>query len=115
MVLQILFSSFVFAEVDSGIQSPRNSSVERLQSPIKFTSVTEVLNGFFKVLIELGAVAVVLAIVYAGFLFVAARGNPEQLTKARTTLFWTIIGALILLGAQVIAGAVQHTITSLGK
>ncbi len=85
------------------------------KSPIQFTSVSQVLNGFFKVLVQIGAVAVTLAIVYAGFLFVAARGNPDELTKARETLKWTIIGALILLGAQVIAKAIESTIKTISS
>jgi heme/copper-type cytochrome/quinol oxidase subunit 2 len=84
-----------------------------LQNPIKSNSVAEVMATFFNVLVQLGAVAVVLAIVYAGFLFVVSKGNPEELKKAKTTLFWTIIGALILLGAQVIASVIKNTLSSL--
>lgn len=84
-----------------------------VKNPIQSSSVSEVLLAFFKILVELGAVAVTLAIVYAGFLFVAARGNPEQLNKAKTTFFWTIIGAMILLGAQVIASVIENTIKKL--
>jgi type II secretory pathway component PulF len=83
------------------------------QSPIKSPSVSEVLVKFFDVLVEIGAVAVVLAVVYAGFLFVAAKGNPQELQKAKTTLYWTIIGSLILLGAQVIATIIKTTIEKL--
>lgn len=83
------------------------------QSPIESKSVSEVLVKFFEVLVEIGAVAVVLSIVYAGFLFVAARGNPQELQKAKTTLYWTIIGSLILLGAQVIATIIKTTIEKL--
>lgn len=84
-----------------------------ITNPIKSNSVSQVLLAFFKILVEIGAVAVTLAIVYAGFLFVVARGNPEQLNKAKTTFFWTIIGAMILLGAQVIASVIQKTIEKL--
>lgn len=85
----------------------------QFQNPLEANSVSEVLLSLFGVLINLGAVAVVLAIVYAGFLFVAARGNPEELNKAKRTLFWTIIGSLILLGAEVIATIIQNTIKQL--
>jgi hypothetical protein len=64
-------------------------------------------------LVQIGAVAVTLAVVYAGFLFVVAQGNPEKLNQARKTLFYTIIGALVLLGAQVIAGVIESTIKQL--
>lgn len=91
----------------------REDTIIKFVNPIKSKSVAEVMNNFFKILIEIGAVAVTLAIVYAGFLFVVARGNPEQLNKAKTTLFWTIIGALVLLGAQIIAGVIANSIKSL--
>jgi hypothetical protein len=84
-----------------------------IKNPIKADSVSEVMLKFFQILIELGAVVVTLAIIYAGFLFVMARGNPEQLKTAKTTLFWTIIGSLVLLGAQVIAEIIEKTIKQL--
>lgn len=83
------------------------------KNPLKAESVSEVMLSFFKVLIELGAVIVTLAIIYAGFLFVMARGNPEELKKAKMTFFWTIVGGLVLLGAQVIASIIQETIKKL--
>lgn len=86
----------------------------RLQSPLQQgLTVGSVLTAFFDVLIQIGAVAVTLAIVYAGFLFVVAQGNPEKLNQARTTFFYTIIGALVLLGAQIIAKVVESTIKEL--
>lgn len=87
----------------------------KFYSPIQARSTAEVLNAFFKILIQIGAVAVTLAIVYAGFLFVVARGNPEELNKAKNTLKWTIIGALILLGSQVIALAIENTIKTISS
>jgi heme/copper-type cytochrome/quinol oxidase subunit 2 len=85
----------------------------KLVSPIQAKSTAEVLKAFFDILVQIGAVAVTLAVVYAGFLFVAAQGNPEKLNQARKTLFYTIIGALVLLGAQVIAGVIESTIKEL--
>lgn len=89
------------------------SALITFKNPLKAESVSEVMLSFFKVLIELGAVIVTLAIIYAGFLFVMARGNPEELKKAKMTFFWTIIGGLVLLGAQVIASIIQETIKKL--
>lgn len=88
-------------------------TIIEFQNPIKSDSVAEVMVSFFGILVQIGAVAVTLAIVYAGFLFVVAKGNPEQLNKAKTTLFWTIIGALILLGSQIIASIIENSIKNL--
>lgn len=56
---------------------------------------------------------IVLMLVYTGFLFVAAQGNPAKIQEARRALVWTIIGALVLLGAKAIALAVQATVDDL--
>lgn len=53
-------------------------------------------------------------LIYSGFLFVTARGNAEQVTKAKTVFFWTIIGTLLIVGATVIATALNEFAKGLG-
>ena len=53
---------------------------------------------------------IVLMIVYTGFLFVAAQGNSEKLSKARSSLVWTVVGALVVLGAKALAMAIEATV-----
>jgi hypothetical protein len=77
------------------------------------------LDGFLAVLLEgaikIGLPIIALAIIYSGFLFVKARGNPEELTKAKAAFLYTLIGAAILLGAWALVLLIQATVTSLGK
>ena len=56
---------------------------------------------------------IVIFIIYAGFLFVTAGDNEAQVTKAKTVILWTLIGAAVLLGAKVIAAAIQATVLEL--
>ena len=63
----------------------------------------------------IGVPIVTLAIIYAGFLFVAARGNAEELTKAKKTLMYTLIGAALLLGSFVIAQAIKGTVDDISS
>ena len=72
--------------------------------------ITRILN---EVVVPVGAVVVVMAIIYCGFLFVTAQGNDEKLKKAKMAFYYTIIGAAVLLGAAVISGAVENTINAL--
>lgn len=72
------------------------------------------LQGILAFVIRIGSIVVVLMIVYVGFKFVTAQGNDAKITEARTMLLWTVIGALVLLGAQVIALGIQATVQSLG-
>lgn len=78
------------------------------------TCLMNFLNSILKLVIQIGAVVVVLMLVYVGFLFVVAQGNESKLTTAKNALLWTVIGALVLLGAQAIASGIQATIQALG-
>jgi hypothetical protein len=65
-------------------------------------------------ILPIGAVVVVIMIIYAGFLYVTASGNETKVKTAHTALLYAIIGAAILLGARVLAGAITTTITQIG-
>ena len=74
------------------------------------TLIHDLLVGALRV----GMPIIALSIIYSGFLFVAARGNSEKLSKAKDTLLYTLIGAAILLGSWAIAELIKSTVTSLG-
>jgi hypothetical protein len=61
----------------------------------------------------IGPVIVILMLVYVGFKFVTAQGSDSALTEARKMLLWTLVGALVLLGAKVIAIGIQATVQAL--
>lgn len=71
--------------------------------------IHDVLIGIVKI----GIPIVALAIIYCGFLFVAARGKPEAITKAKDALLYTLIGAALLLGAWAIANLIVDVIGNL--
>ena len=81
----------------------------------KFKDVPELIKTILEGAIRIGLPVVALAIVYCGFLFVAARGNSEKLIKAKDALLYTIIGATILIGSWAIAKMIQATVTGLGS
>ena len=74
------------------------------------TFITTVLNN---VVMPIAAVAVVVWIVWAGFSYVMAQGNPAKIKEAHQRLLWSLIGGGILLGAAAISAVVQTTVTSL--
>ncbi|OGG48518.1 hypothetical protein A3G63_03125 [Candidatus Kaiserbacteria bacterium RIFCSPLOWO2_12_FULL_52_8] len=95
--------------------SPNAGSEVTLINPLG-TGTT--INSFVLDILEIitdivGPVVVIFMLVYVGFLFVVARGDPGKLTAARTALLWTLVGALILLGAQVIAVGIYETVQAL--
>lgn len=79
------------------------------------TSFTQLLKTILEGLIKIGIPIIALAIIYSGFLFVFARGNSEQLKKAKSALMYTLIGAAILLGSWAIAQMISDTVIELGR
>ena len=73
-------------------------------------NITDFIQAIIKIVLIIGVPIIVLAIIYTGFLFVQAQGNPEAITKAKTSLMYTLIGAALLLGAFVIAEAIGKTV-----
>ena len=65
-------------------------------------------------LIAIGIPILVIFIVYTGYLFVSAQGNEKKLEEAKSALLWTVIGGAILIGAKVIAIAIQDTVGVVG-
>mgnify|MGYP001602243988 FL=1 len=65
------------------------------------TSINSFLLSILNIITNtIGPVIVILMIVFVGFKFVTARGEPAKISEARQMLLWTIVGALILLGAK---------------
>lgn len=77
------------------------------------------LAGFVKsildIVVMIGIPVITLAIIYAGFLFVKAKGDPKELETAKSTLLYTVIGAAIILGSWVLALAICNTVADLGS
>jgi len=123
-------SSVVFAQVGSGGSATSevgsggstNTGVGgggsanqggKLTNPLKSSSLEQLLVdvlGFVKVI---GGIIIMIMLVLVGFKFVAAQGKEEALREARAMLMWTVIGALILLGATAIQEAISATVGKL--
>lgn len=98
----------------SGGGNTTGSAPMGLQNPLKnIGSLPDLINALLDAVVDIGIIIVTLALVYIGFLFVAAQGNEEKLRNARAALMWTLIGGLILLGAKAISEVIQATVGKL--
>ena len=50
-------------------------------------------------------------LILSGFKFVTAQGSEDKLTDAKNTFKYTIIGAILIIGAQVIVEVVKNIIS----
>ena len=90
-----------------------NNSGSGLQNPIKggVSTVPGLLNLIINsLIIPIGGVIVVFMIIYTGFLFVLARGDESALTKAKSSLVHTAIGAAIILGAFALSAIIESVL-----
>lgn len=87
----------------------------KLVNPLgNIDSLEELLAAVLRAIVRIGAMILVLVLVWVGFLFVMAQGNEEKLRTARSALMWTVIGGLILLGAEAVAQIITSTVSSIG-
>ena len=101
--------------LQSGGTGTSNQSGVALINPL---GAGTTLNSFLLSILNIitntiGPVIVILMLVYVGFKFVTAQGSDSALTEARKMLLWTLVGALVLLGAKVIAIGIQATVQAL--
>lgn len=99
------------ADNDGGSNS--NAGGQTIINPLKANSLDELLLAILRGVIQLGTIFLVLALVWTGFLFVYAQGAEERIKNARAALMWTVVGGLLLLGAQGIALVLQATVNAL--
>lgn len=81
-----------------------------LTNPLKATTISGFLLAVVDVILVFALPLIVLYIMYAGFLYVTARGEPGQITTARSALLWAIAGGVIVLGAKLIVSVIEGTI-----
>ena len=62
---------------------------------------------------SLSYVVIAFFLFLSGFKFVTAQGSQDKLTEAKKTFWYTIVGALILIGANTIIQVVQGIIKGL--
>ena len=86
----------------------------QLVNPLGVSSFPQLVQKLLQAALVIGIPIAVLFIVWAGFKFILARGNPEALKEARTNLLHTLIGVGIFVGASLIASIIVSTLQQLG-
>jgi heme/copper-type cytochrome/quinol oxidase subunit 2 len=84
-----------------------------ITNPLEAESFAQLVDAVTEIIMTVGLLVAVLFIIWSGFLFVTARGDENQLKKAKATFMWTVIGVAILLGSTIIAQAVVNFVQGL--
>lgn len=83
-----------------------------LTNQIKVGTVEDLLVALLNIFIIIATPIIVLFIIYAGFLYVTAQGNSQQVQQATRALTYAIIGGVIVLGAVAISGIVADIVAA---
>ncbi|MDP3965175.1 MAG: pilin [bacterium] len=89
---------------DSALCNPLNA---------QFSDIPTFIAGFLQVVVLIALPIIVLFFVIAGFKFISAQGNPTALGEARKNFMWVVIGALLIMGAWVLATLIAGTVSQL--
>ncbi len=87
-----------------------SSGSGQLTNPLKSASIEEFILKVIDVILIFALPIIVLYIMYAGFLFVTAKGDTGQISTAKNALLYSVIGGVIVLGAKVIVTVIEGTI-----
>lgn len=99
----LLLASFADAQ-EIALKNPLNSN---------FSTIPAFIAGALKALALIALPIITLFFVISGFLFLTAQGNQEQLKKAKLNFLYVVIGAVLILGAWIIATLIAGTVSQL--
>ena len=84
-----------------------------LENPTSFKGISDFVAGFLRAITLIALPIIALFLVYAGFLFVKAQGEPGKLNDAKRNFMYVILGAGLILGAWVLATLIGGTVSQL--
>ena len=99
-----LFSRTVSAQEQAGTQAVT------LENPLIVNSIEELLLGILDIVIIIAIPIIIFFIIYAGFLYVTARGNSEKVSQASRALTYAVIGGVLVIGAIAITEIIRNLV-----
>ena len=84
-----------------------------IDNPIDAETIQDLITAILKIIVAVGAPVAVLFLIFSGFKFVTAQGNKNKIAEAREYFIGTLVGIVILLGAEILATIVKGTVAQL--
>lgn len=82
-----------------------------LDSSTPQSDAIQIVINIINVFLSFLALIFIALIIYGGFLWMTARGNDDQVTTAKKTLYQAIIGLVVIISAYVIINIVINILT----
>jgi len=111
LVLVLISAVAVFLLNSSIAFAACGTTSSGFQNPLNVCDIQSFVATALKALVIIALPIITVFIVISGFMFVFARGNEGKLTKAKENFVYVIIGAILILGAWVLATLIGGTVT----
>ncbi|MCA9354803.1 MAG: hypothetical protein KC877_04760 [Candidatus Kaiserbacteria bacterium] len=85
---------------------------KELTNPLAFASITDFLAAVLQVFIIMATPIVIFFLIYAGFSYVTARGNPAKIELASKSLLYGAIGGVVILGSVAIMTIIKNLVAA---
>ena len=98
-------SLFIFFGIMSAVllilaASPVSAAILRIDPPTDSTTFQELINKIINFVSLITIVLAPLMVIFAGFYFITANGDPSKVKKGKDILIYTAIGILVILLAR---------------
>lgn len=103
----IPFVEYAYGQADPG------ANTGKFNNPLSNITIQAVISGIANIVLYIGVLGVIYGYIRSAILFVMSQDNPNNLTKAKTWVFWTTAVALVIFGAEVIYTTLVDTTNSL--
>jgi hypothetical protein len=92
------------------------AAIDQYENPLGcgLDTLPKFIKAILTIIVKVGIPVATIFIIWSGFLFLTAQGDEAKLTKAKHAFVWSCIGTAVLLGAWLLATAINATIQSLG-
>lgn len=99
-------------EADEFCQATSTESEFFIRNPLgnDVQSVWDVVDAILRLIRLIAIPLIVFFIILSGFKFVTAQGNSTKIKEAKDMLIWTLVGAAVILGAELISNIIQTTV-----
>lgn len=69
----------------------------------RFEKLSDVLSGLYTIVLYIAAFMAFYWLIWGAFQYILARGNKEELAKARSRITWALVGLIVIFAAFLIA------------
>ena len=79
-----------------------------IDNPLKYGDIPSILKAITSLLVKIAIPLGTIMIIISGIQYMTAGGNEEKVTKAKKTIFYTIIGVAIVIAANFIMDLIKE-------